>query len=254
MMKKIALVCVKRVIDPYVQVRLKADGSGIEDHGVNKTINPFDAIALEAALRLRTSRAIDGIVAVSIGDDDSQETLRHALALGADEAILVQTKQSYPPLHIAKLLQVIVEQQKPYVVLMGKQAIDDDYNQTGQMLAARLGWPQATFVSQIDLNDAMAEVVREVDGGLETIQVQLPAVITTDLRLNEPRYATLPNIIQAKRKPLQLISEHTLDVSLKSTLKIVRYQRPPQRQPGVIVDSVAELIDKLQHEAQVLGQ
>lgn len=252
-MKKVILVCVKRVIDPYVQVRIKKNGLGIEDQGVKMTINPFDEIAIEEALRLRSSGQADSVIAISIGGEGSQETLRHALALGADEAMLVQTEQPYPPLLIAKLLQVIVKQIQPYVVLMGKQAIDGDYNQTGQMLAALLNWPQATFASNIILTTDTAEVVREIDEGLQTIRVQLPAIITTDLRLNEPRYVTLPHMLQAKRKPLQIRAAHTLGVDLKHTMNIINYIPLPKRQSGIIVNSVKDLVDKLQYEAGVIN-
>lgn len=245
-------ICVKRVVDAYVKVRLKSDGLGIETQGVKMSMNPFDEIALEEAIRHKEKGIIKEIVAISIGPKEVQETLRHALSLGADRAIHIETNAKLEPLQIAKLLKVLVEQHQPRLIFLGKQSIDGDNNQTGQMLSALLNWSQATFASKVVLTINDAEVTREVDGGLETIQVKLPAIITTDLRLNEPRYATLPNIMKAKQKPLQVVDASTLHVDLSSTLEIINYQEPSARKPGVKVATVDELINKLKHEAQVI--
>lgn len=246
------LVAVKRVIDPYVKIRVKSDNSGVETQNIKMAMNPFDEIAIEEALRLREKNWATEVIAVSIGADSSQETLRHALALGADKAILVRTEKSFESLNIAKILNNIVANQKPDLVLMGKQSIDGDNNQTPQMLAALLNWPQATNASKIIPDNNNLEVVREIDGGLETLKVQLPAVISTDLRLNEPRYASLPNIMKAKRKPLDIIDLDSLGLSLKQHVEILKVNAPATRSGGVILDSVAALLDKLQHEAKVL--
>ncbi|RUR07813.1 electron transfer flavoprotein subunit beta/FixA family protein [Legionella sp. km772] len=246
------LVAVKRVIDPYVKIRVKSDNSGVETQNIKMAMNPFDEIAIEEALRLREKNWATEIVAVSIGTDSSQETLRHALALGADKAILVRTEQVLESLNIAKILQKIVATEQPALVLLGKQAIDGDNNQTPQMLAALLGWPQATYASQITVIDNALEVTREIDGGLETVKVHLPAVVSTDLRLNEPRYASLPNIMKAKRKPLDIIELDSLGLELKKHIEVLKVTAPATRSGGVKVDSVAELLDKLQHEAKVL--
>ncbi|KGP64158.1 electron transfer flavoprotein subunit beta [Legionella norrlandica] len=246
------LVAVKRVIDPYVKIRVKSDNSGVETQNIKMAMNPFDEIAIEEALRLREKNWATEVVAVSIGPDSSQETLRHALALGADRAILVRTEKTFESLNIAKILNKIVEKEKPNLILMGKQSIDGDNNQTPQMLAALLNWPQATYASKIIVNQEQLEVVREIDGGLETIKVQLPAVISTDLRLNEPRYASLPNIMKAKRKPLDILELDSLGLPLKPHIEIVKVNAPATRSGGVILDSVAALLDKLQHEAKVL--
>ncbi|HHY2044115.1 TPA: electron transfer flavoprotein subunit beta/FixA family protein [Legionella pneumophila] len=246
------LVAVKRVIDPYVKIRVKSDNSGVETQNIKMAMNPFDEIAIEEALRLREKNWATEVIAVSIGADSSQETLRHALALGADKAILVRTEKSFESLNIAKILNNIVANEKPDLVLMGKQSIDGDNNQTPQMLAALLNWPQATNVSKIIPDNNNLEVVREIDGGLETLKVQLPAVISTDLRLNEPRYASLPNIMKAKRKPLDIIDLDSLGLSLKQHVEILKVNAPATRSGGVILDSVAALLDKLQHEAKVL--
>ncbi|AAU27009.1 TPA: electron transfer flavoprotein subunit beta/FixA family protein [Legionella pneumophila] len=246
------LVAVKRVIDPYVKIRVKSDNSGVETQNIKMAMNPFDEIAIEEALRLREKNWATEVIAVSIGSDSSQETLRHALALGADKAILVRTEKSFESLNIAKILNSIVANEKPDLVLMGKQSIDGDNNQTPQMLAALLNWPQATNASKIIPDNNNLEVVREIDGGLETLKVQLPAVISTDLRLNEPRYASLPNIMKAKRKPLDIIDLDSLGLSLKQHVEILKVNAPATRSAGVILDSVAALLDKLQHEAKVL--
>lgn len=246
------LVAVKRVIDPYVKIRVKSDNSGVETQNIKMAMNPFDEIAVEEALRLREKNWATEVIAVSIGSDSSQETLRHALALGADKAILVRTEKSFESLNIAKILNSIVANEKPDLVLMGKQSIDGDNNQTPQMLAALLNWPQATNASKIIPDNNNLEVVREIDGGLETLKVQLPAVISTDLRLNEPRYASLPNIMKAKRKPLDIIDLDSLGLSLKQHVEILKVNAPATRSAGVILDSVAALLDKLQHEAKVL--
>lgn len=246
------LVAVKRVIDPYVKIRVKPDNSGVETQNIKMAMNPFDEIALEEAIRLRESLWATEIVVVSIGNETTQETLRHALALGADKAILVQTNKNLESLNVAKVLQKMVDQEKPDLVLMGKQAIDGDNNQTPQMLAALLAWPQATYASKIIINDNALEVTREIDSGLETIQVNLPAVISTDLRLNEPRYASLPNIMKAKRKPLDIIDLNDLGLTLKKHIEVLNIKSPAARSGGVKVESVAELLAKLQNEAKVL--
>ena len=246
------LVAVKRVIDPYVKIRVKSDNSGVETQNIKMAMNPFDEIAMEEALRLREKNWATEVIAVSIGTDSSQETLRHALALGADKAILVRTDQALESLNVAKVLKKIVEDEKPALVLLGKQTIDGDNNQTPQMLAAILGWPQATFASQIAIQDNSLEVTREIDGGLETIKVTLPAVVSTDLRLNEPRYASLPNIMKAKRKPLDIIELDSLNLALKKHIDVLKVNAPATRSGGVKVESVAALLDKLQHEAKVL--
>ena len=246
------LVAVKRVIDPYVKIRVKSDNSGVETQNIKMAMNPFDEIAMEEALRLREKNWATEVIAVSIGTDSSQETLRHALALGADKAILVRTDQALESLNVAKVLKKIVEDEKPALVLLGKQTIDGDNNQTPQMLAAILGWPQATFASQIAIQDNSLEVTREIDGGLETIKVTLPAVVSTDLRLNEPRYARLPNIMKAKRKPLDIIELDSLNLALKKHIDVLKVNAPATRSGGVKVESVAALLDKLQHEAKVL--
>ena len=246
------IVAVKRVIDPYVKIRVKSDNTGVETQNVKMAMNPFDEIAIEEALRLREKNWATEVVAVSIGGDSSQETLRHALALGADRAILVRTEDTLESLNIAKILKKIVDDEKPTLVLMGKQTIDGDNNQTPQMLAGLLNWPQATNASQINTSDKDLEVTREIDGGLETIKITLPAIVSTDLRLNEPRYASLPNIMKAKRKPLDVLELESMGLSLKRHIEILKVNAPATRSGGVKVDSVAALLDKLQHEAKVL--
>ncbi len=246
------LVPVKRVVDYNVKVRVKPDGSGVETANVKMSMNPFDEIAVEEAIRLKEAGVATEIVAVSIGTAQSQETLRTALAIGADRAILVETGVEIQPLAVAKLLKAIAAREQPGLVIMGKQAIDDDSNQTGQMLAALLNWSQATFASKLKVNGAVAEVTREVDGGLETISIKLPAVVTTDLRLNEPRYVTLPNIMKAKKKPLETLTPEGLGVDVAPRLKTLRVQEPPKRSAGMMVKSVQELVEKLRNEAKVI--
>lgn len=246
------LVPVKRVVDFNVRIRVKADHSGIETDNVKMSINPFDEIALEEALRLKEAGKAQEVIVVSLGTAACQETLRSALAMGADRALLLQTEQTLQPLAVAKALQHIVTQQEIGLVLMGKQAIDDDCNQTGQMLAGLLNWPQATFASEITIEGSTATVTREVDGGLETITVNLPAVITADLRLNQPRYISLPNIMKAKQKPLETIALDTLPVDIKPRLTTLEVSTPPTRQAGIKVGSVEELVEKLQTVSKVL--
>jgi len=252
-MKKI-LVPVKRVVDYNVKIRVKADGSGVETNNVKMSMNPFDEIAMEEAIRLREAgdKGVEEIVAVSIGPQKAQETLRTALAMGADRAILIKTDETAEPLGVAKTLKAVIEKEAPELVILGKQAIDDDCNQTGQMLAALLGWPQATFASKLDAVNGGLHVTREVDGGLQTLSMKLPAIVTTDLRLNEPRYASLPNIMKAKKKPLEEMAPADLGVDLAPRLKVLKTAEPPERQGGVKVESVQELIDKLRNEARVL--
>jgi electron transfer flavoprotein beta subunit len=250
------LAPVKRVIDYNVKVRVKADGSGVELAGVKMALNPFDEIAVEEAVRLKEAGIASEVVAISCGASVCQEQLRTALALGADRAILVETDaaqaETLQPLAVAKLLKAVCEKEQPQLVILGKQAIDDDANQTGQMLAALLGWPQATFASKLVIADGAATVTREIDGGLETLSCRLPAVVTTDLRLNEPRYATLPNIMKAKKKPLDILKPAELGVDISPRLTTLKVSEPPKRQAGVKVASVAELIDKLKNEAKVI--
>lgn len=246
------LVAVKRVIDPYVKIRVKSDNSGVETQHIKMAMNPFDEIAIEEALRLREQGCAVEVIAVSIGNDSVQETLRHALALGADRALLVRTEKTLESLNVAKILKHIVDKEEPSLVLLGKQAIDGDNNQTPQMLAALLNWPQATYASKMLVQDKALEVTREIDGGLETIKVNLPAIVSTDLRLNEPRYASLPNIMKAKKKPLDVFDLDSLGLSLKQHIEILDVRAPLTRTAGVTLQSVAELLDKLQHEAKVL--
>jgi len=246
------LVAVKRVVDFNVKVRVKADGSGVETANVKMSMNPFDEIALEEAVRLKEAGAASEIVAVSCGVAACQETLRTALAIGADRAILVQTDAELQPLAVAKLLKSIALKEAPRLVIMGKQAIDDDSNQTGQMLAALLGWSQATFASKVKMDKDSAEVTREVDGGLDTISVRLPAVVTTDLRLNEPRYVTLPNIMKAKKKPLETLTPEALGVDVKPRLATLKVVEPAKRKAGIKVADARALVDKLRNEAKVI--
>ena len=247
------LVPVKRVVDFNVKVRVKADGSGIETANVKMSMNPFDEIAVEEAVRLKEAGVVKEILVVSCGPATSQETLRTALALGADRAILVETEAELQPLAVAKLLRALVQKENPQLMLLGKQAIDDDCNQTGQMLAALLGWPQATFASKLKINGGKADVTREVDGGLETISIKLPAVVTTDLRLNEPRYVTLPNIMKAKKKPLEVLKPDALGVDVTPRLKTLKVEEPPKRKAGVKVPDAKTLVQKLKNEAKVIG-
>jgi electron transfer flavoprotein beta subunit len=246
------LVSVKRVVDFNVKVRVKADGSGVETGNVKMSMNPFDEIAIEEAVRLKEAGVATEIVTVSIGPAQCQETLRTALAIGADRAILVQTNVETQPLGVAKVLRKLVEKEAPQLVILGKQAIDDDSNQTGQMLAALLAWPQATFASKVKVAGAEAEVTREVDGGLETVAVRLPAIVTTDLRLNEPRYVTLPNIMKAKKKTLEVLTPESLGVDLTPRLTTLKVEEPPKRKAGVQVKSVEELVAKLRNEAKAI--
>ncbi len=246
------IVAVKRVADYSVKIRVKSDGSGVDLNGVKMSMNPFDEIAVEEAIHLKENGLAQEIVVVSIGEAVCQETIRAALALGADRGIHVETSLETQPLGVAKCLKALVEKEKPELVILGKQAIDDDYNQTGQMLSALLGWSQATFVSELTLEGKEIEVVREVDGGLETLKMNLPAVITTDLRLNKPRYATLPNIMKAKQKPLETVSDKHLEIDLTPHLAIQKVSEPPKRPPGVRVKDVDELLGKLIHEAKVI--
>jgi electron transfer flavoprotein beta subunit len=246
------LVSVKRVVDFNVKVRVKADGSGVELANVKMSMNPFDEIAIEEAVRLKEAGAATEIVAVSCGPQACQETLRTALAIGADRAILVESNEDLQPLAVAKLLKSIAEREKPGLVIMGKQAIDDDSNQTGQMLAALLGWAQATFASKLKTEGDKAQVTREVDGGLDTISIKLPAVVTTDLRLNEPRYVTLPNIMKAKKKTLENIKPDGLGVDVTPRLQTLKVSDPPKRQGGVKVPDAKTLVDKLRNEAKVI--
>jgi electron transfer flavoprotein beta subunit len=246
------LVAVKRVIDYNVKVRVKADETGVETANVKMSMNPFDEIAVEEAVRLLEAGTATEVVAVSMGVQQCQETIRTSLAMGCDRGIHVKTDDELQPLAVAKLLAKIVEKEAPDVVILGKQAIDDDSNQTGQMLAGLLGWSQGTFASKIELADGGANVTREVDGGLETLAIKLPAIITTDLRLNEPRYASLPNIMKAKKKPIDEMSPADLGVDVAPRLTTLKVTEPAKREGGVKVESVAELVDKLKNEAGVI--
>jgi len=246
------LVPVKRVVDYNVKVRVKADGSGVETANVKMSMNPFDEIAVEEAMRLKEAGVVKEILVVSCGTVASQETLRTALALGADRAILVETDVELQPLAVAKLLQAVVQKESPHFAILGKQAIDDDCNQTGQMLSALLGWSQATFASKVKIADGKAEVTREVDGGLETISVKLPVVITADLRLNEPRYVTLPNIMKAKKKPMETLKPDALGVDVSPRLATLKVEEPPKRKAGVKVPDAKTLVEKLRNEAKVI--
>src|SRR5712691_4414874 len=247
------LVSVKRVVDFNVKVRVKADGSGVETANVKMSMNPFDEIAVEEAVRLKEAWVASEIVVVSCGSQACQETLRTALAIGADRAILVQTDAELQPLAVAKLLKAVASKENPKLVILGKQAIDDDSNQTGQMLAALLGWPQATFASKLKIEGDKAQVTREVDGGLETISIKLPAIVTTDLRLNEPRYVTLPNIMKAKKKPLEVLKPDALGVDVTPRLRTLKVEEPPRRKAGVKVPDAKALVAKLRGEAKVTG-
>jgi len=246
------LVAVKRVVDYNVKVRVKADGTGVDIANVKMSMNPFDEIGVEEAIRLKESGVCSEIVVVSLGVPQCQETLRTALAMGADRAILVETDVELQPLAVAKLLKAVVDREQPKLAILGKQAIDDDANQTGQMLAALLDWPQATFASKLTVAGDRAEVVREIDGGLETLSIGLPAVMTTDLRLNEPRYVTLPNIMKAKKKPLDVVKPEDLGVDVAPRLKTLKVVEPAKRSAGVMVPDVATLVSKLKTEAKVL--
>ncbi len=246
------LVSVKRVVDFNVKARAKADGSGVDLANAKMSMNPFDEIAVEEAVRLKEAGAASEIVAVSLGVSQCQETLRTALAMGADRAILVESTAQLEPLAVAKLLKAVVAKESPDLVILGKQAIDDDSNQTGQMLAALLNWPQATFASKVSIADGKAVVTREIDGGLETLSMTLPALITADLRLNEPRYATLPNIMKAKKKPLETLTPEALGVDVSAHLTTLKVQEPPKRKGGEMVVDVIQLVQKLKNEAKVI--
>ena len=246
------LVPVKRVIDYNVKVRVKADNSGVELANVKMAMNPFDEIAVEQALRLKEAGGADQVVAVSIGPAQNQETIRTALAMGADRGIHIEASHDIEPLAVAKLLKAVVERENPSLVLVGKQAIDDDCNQTGQMLAALLGWAQGTFVSALEVTSDKAKVVREVDGGLEHLEIKMPAIVSVDLRLNEPRYASLPNIMKAKKKPLDSLTVDDLGVDITPRLTIVKVEEPAAREAGIKVANVKELVEKLKNEAKVI--
>ena len=246
------LVPVKRVVDYNVKVRVKSDGTGVDIANVKMSMNPFDEIAVEEAVRLKEKGVVTEVIAVSCGDAKCQETLRTAMAIGADRGILVETTEELQPLAVAKLLKALVDKEQPGLIILGKQAIDDDANQTGQMLAALADLPQATFASKVDVADGKVTVAREVDGGMETLSLTLPAVITTDLRLNEPRYVTLPNIMKAKKKTLDVVKPEDLGVDVKPRLKTLKVAEPPKRGAGVKVADVAALVDKLKNEAKVI--
>ena len=249
-----ALVCVKRVIDYNVKIRVKSDKSGVETENVKMSMNPFDEIAVEEAVRMKEKGQINEIIVLSVGSDKSQETIRSGLAMGGDRGILVKTdNEQIEPLNIAKVIKSICDKEKPDLVILGKQAIDDDCNQTGQIVATLLNIPQATFASELKKNDDNTlDVTREIDGGLETIRVNIPCVITTDLRLNEPRYASLPNIMKAKQKKIELLEISDLGIDIKNRLKVLEVNEPPVRKPGIKVDDVESLVDKLKNEAKVL--
>jgi len=246
------LVPVKRVIDANVKVRVKADQTGVETANVKMAMNPFCEIAIEEAVRMKEAGTAEEVIVVSAGAIQSQETIRTGLAMGADRGVLIQSDVALEPLAIAKLLKAVVEREGAELVLMGKQAIDGDNNQTGQMLAALLGWAQGTFISKMEIGDGNVKVTREVDGGLEVVDLKLPAVLTVDLRLNEPRYASLPNIMKAKKKPIEALSPEDLGVDVTPRLETIKVVEPPPRKAGVIVASVAELVDKLRNEAKVI--
>ncbi|HUP93868.1 MAG TPA: electron transfer flavoprotein subunit beta/FixA family protein [Burkholderiales bacterium] len=246
------LVTVKRVIDPYVKVRVKSDGSGVELANIKMTMNPFCEIAIEQAVRMKEAGIVTEIVALSIGVPQCQETLRTAMAMGADRGILVEAPADVQPLAVAKVVKAIIAKENPQLVIMGKQAIDDDSNQSGQMVSALMGWPQATFISNVTVNGDHAEVTREIDGGLEKLTIKLPAVVTTDLRLNEPRYVTLPNIMKAKKKPLEMVKPEALGVDIAPRFKTLKVEEPPKRSSGIKVADVKELLEKLKNEARVI--
>tara|TARA_Y100001960_G_C14582285_1_gene781394 strand:- start:294 stop:1043 length:750 start_codon:yes stop_codon:yes gene_type:complete len=246
------LVPVKRVVDYNVKIKVKNDNSGVDLENTKMSMNPFDEIAVEEAVRLKEKKICDEITAISIGSTKSEETLRTALAVGADKGILVETEEEVQPLEVAKILQEIIKKNNPDLVLMGKQAIDDDSNQTGQMLAALLDWPQGTFTSKLEINGKKINVTREIDGGLETLGMELPAIVTTDLRLNEPRYASLPNIMKAKQKPIEKMTPGDLNIEIKQRLKTLEVTEPPKKETGIKVDSVQELISKLHEKEKVI--
>lgn len=243
------IVTVKRVVDYNVKIRVKPDGSGVDLANVKMSMNPFDEISIEEAVRLKEAGTATEVIAVSVGPQQCQETIRTSLAMGADRGILVKTDEAVEPIAVAKILKAIVAEENPDLIIVGKQAIDDDSNQTGQMLAEMLGWAQGTFASKIELADGTLAVTREVDGGLQTINLKMPAVVTSDLRLNEPRYASLPNIMKAKKKPIDMKTPEDYGVDITPRLQVIETTEPPVRQAGVIVESVAELVDKLKNEA-----
>ncbi|MGB0919763.1 MAG: electron transfer flavoprotein subunit beta/FixA family protein [Alphaproteobacteria bacterium] len=247
------LVPVKRVVDYNVKIRVKSDKTGVDLANVKMSMNPFDEISIEEAVRLKEAGTATEVIAVSVGPQQAQETIRTALAMGADRGILVKTDAEVEPLGVAKILKAVVEAESPDLVIVGKQAIDDDSNQTGQMLAALLGWSQGTFASKVELGDGKATVTREIDGGLQTIEVTLPTVVTTDLRLNEPRYASLPNIMKAKKKPIDEKTPEDFGADITPRLTVLEVTEPPERQAGIKVETVAELVDKLKNEAGVIG-
>jgi electron transfer flavoprotein beta subunit len=246
------LVPIKRVVDYNVKIRVKSDNSGVELSNVKMSMNPFDEIAVEEAIKLKEAGTVSEIVVLSVGPQQSQETIRTALAMGADRGVLVKTDDLVEPLNVAKIIKAVSEEENPDLIILGKQAIDDDSNQTGQMLAALLGWSQGTFASELKISDGKANVVREIDGGLQTLEIKLPSIITTDLRLNEPRYASLPNIMKAKKKPIdeKLPEDYNLEIS--PMLEIVKVSEPAQREAGIKVETVEELVDKLKNEAGVI--
>ena len=246
------LVPIKRVVDYNVKIKVKSDNSGVDLENVKMSMNPFDEIAVEEAVRLKEKKICNEITAISIGSAKSEETLRTALAVGADNGILVETEEDIQPLEVAKILKEVIKKNSPDLVLMGKQAIDDDSNQTGQMLSALLGWPQGTFASKLEINGKKINVTREIDGGLETLSMELPAIVTTDLRLNEPRYASLPNIMKAKQKPIEKITPSELNIEIKQRLKTLKVTEPPKKESGIKIDSVQELISKLHNEEKVI--
>ena len=246
------LVPIKRVVDYNVKIRVKSDNSGVELANVKMSMNPFDEIAVEEAIRLKESGTISEIIVLSVGPQQSQETIRTALAMGADRGILVKTDEFVEPLNVAKIIKAISDDEKPEIIILGKQAIDDDSNQTGQMLAALLGWSQGTFASELKISDGKINVIREVDGGLQTIDLKLPSVITTDLRLNEPRYASLPNIMKAKKKPIEEKNPEDYNIQISPMLEVVKVSEPAQREAGIKVETVEELVDKLKNEAGVI--
>ena len=246
------LVAVKRVIDYNVKIRVKPDQTGVETANVKMSMNPFDEIAVEEGIRLRENGGAEELIAISVGSKQAQETIRTALAMGADRGIHVATDEEIEPLAVAKILKVIAVKENPDLIILGKQAIDDDSNQTGQMLAALLGWPQGTFASELTINESIAHITREIDGGLETLNLKMPAIITTDLRLNTPRYASLPNIMKAKKKTIDEISPAELEVDISTRMTTLKVEEPSSRQAGVIVEDVAQLVDKLRNEAKVI--
>ncbi len=246
------LVAVKRVVDYNVKIRVKNDSTGVETSNVKMSMNPFDEIAVEEGVRLREAGTANELIAISLGPEQCQETIRTALAMGADRGILVETNEELEPLSVSKLIVAIAKKESPDLIILGKQAIDNDCNQTGQMIGALLGWPQGTFASKLLINDSRAEVTREIDGGLETVSLSLPAVVTTDLRLNEPRYASLPNIMKAKKKSIEKVTPTDLGVDITNRIQTLKVEEPKGRQTGIIVSDAAELVEKLRSEAKVI--